>query len=103
MSTQARSKFVRRKRPAKIARNILSKLARQAAELRQAARINAPGALLFRADMGAKDRTVLVEADGCGGATLLIVEGNYPLDFLTLYERGFRTERSALNAAHRIK
>jgi hypothetical protein len=45
------------------------------------------------------DEEVVVEADGFGGATLSVVEGNYPIDFLCLRETRFRTERAAIQAA----
>ena len=45
---------------------------------------------------------VVVEADGEGGAKLLIVEGNYPADYITHKEQGFQTEDEACEAAERM-
>ena len=45
------------------------------------------------------DCDIVVEADGLGGATLLIVEGNYPLDYLVHKEQSFSSEEDACNAA----
>lgn len=45
---------------------------------------------------------VVVEADGTGGAKLLIVEGNYPSDYTTHKEKSFQTEDEACEAAERL-
>ncbi|HKP36308.1 MAG TPA: hypothetical protein VJT71_05580 [Pyrinomonadaceae bacterium] len=45
---------------------------------------------------------VIVVADGFGAATTSVVEGNYPIDFFTRYEKEFADEASALRAAERI-
>ena len=48
------------------------------------------------------DDTVLVEADGFGGAATRIVQGNYPVDYSTKFEKSFPTERDAENAAEEL-
>ena len=45
---------------------------------------------------------VVVEADGDGGAHLLIVEGNYPADFLTHRSQYFGKEEDACEAAEHL-
>ena len=45
---------------------------------------------------------IVVEADGIGGAKLLVVEGNYPIDYLTKSERAFATEDAACEAAEKL-
>lgn len=45
---------------------------------------------------------VVVEADGEGGAKLLIVEGNYPADYTTHKVQNFPTEDEACEAAERL-
>ncbi len=47
-------------------------------------------------------KDVVVEADGTGGAKLLIVEGNYPSDYITHKEQSFKTEDDACEAAERL-
>jgi hypothetical protein len=62
--------------------------------------ISARGELLFQAPRSVWSATdVVVEADGEGGAKLLIVEGNYPADYLTYKEQFFPTEDEACEAA----
>jgi hypothetical protein len=44
-------------------------------------------------------RDIVVEADGLGGARLLIVQGNYPTDYLIHREQKFGLEDAACDAA----
>ena len=68
--------------------------------LRQTLGINSPGSVLFSSPIcAADDETVLVEADGLGGATTCIVTGNYPVDYITKYEKQFASERQAIRHA----
>ena len=56
--------------------------------------------MIFQAPRSMYSATdVVVEADGVGGAKLLIVEGNYPADYLTHKEQSFQTEDEACEAA----
>jgi len=48
------------------------------------------------------DDEVIVIADGLGGATTSVVDGNYPIDFITRYEKDFRTEAAALRVADKL-
>jgi hypothetical protein len=45
---------------------------------------------------------VVVVADGYGGATTSVVEGNYPVDYVTKFERFFTSESEAENAAEKL-
>ncbi len=78
----------------------LHDLEMQATRARQRLKISLMGTLLYRAPKGMwSDCDIVVEADGLGGATLLIVEGNYPLDYLVHKEQSFSSEEDACNAA----
>ncbi|SRR6266699_1739898 len=77
-------------------RQLIANLQSQLDDLRQRLQISDRGRLLFRADLSyGDDEVVLVEADGFGGAVLRVVEGNYPVDYLTREERAFPTEVEA--------
>jgi hypothetical protein len=81
----------------------LKQLENESAIIRQRLRISSPNAVIFQTPMNAvDDEDVVVEADGFGGAMLSVVEGNYPIDFLSLRETGFATERAAIRAAERL-
>jgi len=65
--------------------------------------ISAPGEVIYEADLDAiSDDTVLVEADGFGGATTSIVRGNYPIDYTTKFQKSFPTEAEAEEAADNL-
>jgi hypothetical protein len=69
-------------------------------QLRKRAGISDRGCVLYRADLSyGDDDVVIVEADGFGGATLRVVEGNWPVDYFTHEEQEFATESDAVNAA----
>jgi hypothetical protein len=81
----------------------LKQLENEAATIRQRLRISEANAVIFCASANPiDDEDVVVEADGFGGATLTIIEGNYPIDFLTLRETKFATEGAAVQAAERL-
>jgi hypothetical protein len=62
-----------------------------------------PGKVIYWAPLGiCADDTVVVEADGFGGATTSVVEGNYPVDYLAKFEKFFPRESEALSAAEEI-
>lgn len=68
--------------------------------LRKELGISAPGEVLYSSPLRAlEDEEVVVEADGFGGATTSIVEGNYPIDFFTEFEKHFSSEGKAITAA----
>ena len=58
------------------------------------------GEILFRACYSVwPDQELVVEADGKGAATLMIVEGNYPIDYLIKQQHSFGSENAACDAA----
>lgn len=76
---------------------------RNAKILREKFNISKDGELLFQAARSKwSEADVVVEADGRGGARLLIVEGNYPADYTTHRQQIFGTEEAACEAAERL-
>ena len=69
--------------------------------IRQELGISSPGKVTFLAESGAAG-PIVVEADGFGGATTSIIEGNYPLDYITKFERFFPSEEEAAAAAEEV-
>jgi hypothetical protein len=85
-------------------RRLVSRLQNQLDEMRKRLNISAPGVVLYRADVSyGDDEVALVEADGLGGAVLRVVEGNYPVDYLTRSEKAFSTEAVAVRAAETLQ
>ncbi len=81
----------------------LAKLERKCGEIRTALKISPPNEVLYRASLRAwPDEDVVVEAVGQGDARLLIVEGNYPIDYLIKSERIFPSEDEACEAADKL-
>ena len=81
----------------------LIRLQAQVGRIQEKLGINAPKAVLYLAPVGEwDDRQVVVESDGFGGATTSIVEGNYPIDYLSHYAKKFDTEETAVEAAEAI-
>ena len=81
----------------------LKQLELESATIRQRLGINSLNAVIYQAFLSSvDDEKVVVEADGFGGATLSIVDGNYPIDFLCLRETKFSSERAALREADRL-
>ena len=61
--------------------------------------INPPGKILFQDN---SDDLIVVVADGFGGATISVVEGNYPVDYSTKFERAFDSEQEAESVAEAV-
>jgi hypothetical protein len=81
----------------------LRNLETKAAAIRRELAISPPGVGIFSAQWDAgDDESVIVEADGFGGATTRIVAGNYPVDFIVKFEKFFISEEEAIAAAERI-
>ncbi len=81
----------------------LRNLQNRADTLRKELGTSRPGEVTFLASCnGMGDDIVVVEADGLGGATTSVVVGNYPVDYLTKFERSFPSEREAEAAAEEI-
>jgi len=71
--------------------------------IRQELGISPRGQLLFLATPDAISAdVVVVEPDGFGGATTSVVEGNYPVDYVTKFERTFPTEEEAVATAEAL-
>jgi hypothetical protein len=70
--------------------------------LRRGLNIGDRGEVLFRAELGLTYDTLVVEADGFGGAVLRVVEGNYPIDYFIQREQRFATEEEADREAERL-
>ena len=61
------------------------------------------GEVIFRAAYSIfPDEDLVVEADGAGGATLLVVEGNYPIDYLVKAQHEFDSEEEACEKADQM-
>ncbi len=83
--------------------NRLCDLENKIALLRQRIGVSARGETIFHAPRSMWSATdAVVESDGIGGAKLLIVEGNYPSDYITHKEQSFRTEDAACEAAEQL-
>lgn len=83
--------------------NHLNQLENKIAGLRQQLGVSARGETIFQAPRSMwSSKDVVVEADGDGRAKLLIVEGNYPADYLTHKEECFESEDEACEAAERL-
>ena len=62
-----------------------------------------PGEILYQASRDCiGNDLIIVEANGFGGATTSIVEGNYPIDYYTKFEKSFATEQEAELAAEQL-
>ena len=76
---------------------------RQCEEMRQRLGVSRRGETLYQAALSMwSERDVVVEADGRGGATLQIVVGNYPADYVTKSEQRFNREDVACDAAEAL-
>ncbi len=64
--------------------------------------ISSPGQILSLSPLGTDSNVVVVEANGFGGATTSIVEGNYPVDYVTKFEKFFASEKDAGAAAEEL-
>jgi hypothetical protein len=81
----------------------LRDLERRCQRLRERFGVSRPGEIIFEAPQGRwSDNDVVVEADGVGGAKLLVVEGNHPIDYSIKSERKFESEDEACEAAERL-
>jgi hypothetical protein len=81
----------------------LAKLERQSQKIREDLKISRPNEVLYRAPQSTwSDNDIVVEAGGQGDARLLIVEGNYPIDYLIKSARLFASEDEACEAADEL-
>lgn len=86
--------------------NMLNKLRsvqREADDIRAKLSISSPAEVIYKAELDLTgDETLLVEANGFGGALTKIVKGNYPIDYYTKFEEMFERESEAVAAAESI-
>jgi hypothetical protein len=81
----------------------LKLLQAQVDEMRSQLRISAPNEVVYFAPLkGSSEESVVIEADGFGGAELSIVEGNFPIDFVARVQKKFRSETRAVAAAEKL-
>ncbi len=80
----------------------LARLQRKADAIRRELGISPPGKVKFLAPQGSSGQALVVEADGFGRATASLVDGNYPVDYVTRLERSFPSEEEAGAAAAEI-
>ena len=81
----------------------LAELERESQKIREDLKISRPNEVLYRAPQSTwSDNDIVVEAGGQGDARLLIVEGNYPIDYLIKSERVFASELEACEAANAL-
>ena len=81
----------------------LRSLEAKADAIRRELGISPPGMVIFLAQCDrVEEETVVVEADGLGGATTRVVVGNYPVDFSAKFERFFPSEEEAEAAAAQL-
>ena len=59
--------------------------------------ISAKGEEIFAGDLA--EERIIVVSDGLGGADLMIVEGNYPVDYYTKHETSFKADEACRHAA----
>ena len=65
--------------------------------------ISAPGQITFLAPYGAAGcEAVVVTANGFGGATASVIDGNYPVDYVTKFAKSFPSEQQAAEAATQV-
>lgn len=81
----------------------LVELERRSQELRETLGISQANEVLYKVPQSTwSDNDIVVEAEGQGRARLLIVEGNYPIDYLIKSERIFPSEAEACEAAEKL-
>lgn len=81
----------------------LRRLQSEIDSIRRLLGISAPGTVVYSSLLRSLgDEVVVVEADGMGGATTSVVEGNYPIDFTTKYEEQFPSEEIAIRKAENL-
>ena len=81
----------------------LLKLEQNCQRLRKSLGVSNRGEVIFQAPNSMwSENDIVVEADGIGGAKLLVVGGNYPIDYSTKSEQVFATEDAACEAAEKL-
>lgn len=81
----------------------LRTLEAESAHIRKSIKVSKAGEILYHAPQSRwSDNDIVVEADGIGGARLLFVDGNYPIDYYIHQEKTFFSEQEACDAAEEI-
>jgi len=81
----------------------LRSLQARANTIRRELECSPPGEITYLAPLDVtSDDTVVVEADGFGGATTSVVEGNYPVDYIIKFQKFFPAESEAESAAEEL-
>ncbi|MEI6392783.1 MAG: hypothetical protein WCT12_16970 [Verrucomicrobiota bacterium] len=81
----------------------VERMEKQCEEMRQRLGISKRGETLYQSPLSMwSESDVVVEADGRGGATLQVVVGNYPDDYVTKSEQRFLSEDVACDAAEAL-
>lgn len=81
----------------------LAALEEEAKQIRTDLGISQPREVIYQASEDLwSDNEVIVEADGYGGATLLVVEGNYPIDYVAKRQQRYVSENEACDEAERL-
>jgi len=81
----------------------LRRIEQEADIIRREFAISPRGAVIYRGEMDLiGDKVAVVEADGFGAAMTKVITGNYPIDYITHFEKAFRTEDEAVAAADAI-
>lgn len=80
----------------------LRRLQSEADDIRRYLRISGPSSVIYQAELEWDYDQVIVEADGFGGATTMVVEGNYPIDYFAIADKFFPNEREACAVADLI-
>ncbi len=81
----------------------LANLEQEAQKIRENLKISQSSEVLYRAPQSTwSDNDIVVEAGGQGDARLLIVEGNYPIDYLIKFQRFFASEDEACETADQL-
>ena len=81
----------------------LKQLQTEVDAIRRELGISPPNSVLYLSPLKvADDKTVVVQSDGLGAATVSIVEGNYPIDYFAHFEKEFPSEAAAVEAAQKL-
>ena len=82
----------------------LQRLQAAADRLRKELGFRAQGEIIYRRALSVSDEDeVFVVSSGLGSATVLVIDGNFPIDFTVRHEQVFDSEKAATQAADAIE
>ena len=82
----------------------LRRLQAAADRLRKELGFSAQREIIYRRALSICDEDeVFVVSDGLGSATVLVIDGNFPIDFTVRHEQEFDSEKAATQAADAIE